>query len=605
MSRLASLGSIRAGKVLAPITTVGILLAYKAQSENAVQAEQIVKPWSTPPVDSQLRSTPTSQLVNSWFVYTCCKIPWVVDNSPAILSTLSQIPVVSSLTMFAVKHTFFAQFVGGETAFDCLPTIRQLRRNQIGTLLNYSVEVSDEESHDQTDKPADSPEGQRKLQASRIEAEKKIAQTVNSIEVCGYEASLARKNNEHDIGSSWIALKFSGLMADPTVLERASNTILALRAAQPDATSSTYYPGTPTDRELELMTAKGNTTLILPNISNGVSTSDLEALRLLHKDMRTILNKARHSGVRVIIDAEYSWYQPAIDAFQTILSLEYNKTPSQPSSSLLGSTSTTGSFSSSWIGKLGFELPSSSTKNADTVEIPVTAESWPNVQPLVYGTYQAYLRRNPEHMRHSYIHAKANGYSLGVKLVRGAYHGVESDRWRQHPVYASTGPEPVWQQKPETDDCFDSGLDWLLDHVQSDVASGTAVPTVGVIIASHNQESCAKVIAGLVDRKLAVGQVGPDGKTLLSVSQAVRDRVSMGQLYGMCDALTSSIANTFVPEGSPLVLKYVPWGGLQDVMPYLGRRAIENKTVLKGEGGASAETSRITRELKRRWFGIE
>lgn len=109
-------------------------------------------------------------------------------------------------TRFAIRHTFFAQFVGGETAFDCLPVIRQLRHSHIGTLLNYSVEVSDDEANG-----ASSGAGQSASQlalAKRIDAEKRIVQTVNAIEVCGYEAGLAKKDDEGEIGSNWIALKF-------------------------------------------------------------------------------------------------------------------------------------------------------------------------------------------------------------------------------------------------------------------------------------------------------------------------------------------------------------------------------------------------------------
>lgn len=73
----------------------------------------------------------------------------------------------------------------------------------------------------------------------------------------------------------------------------------------------------------------------------------------------------------------------------------------------------------------------------------------------------------------------------------------------------------------------------------------------------------------------------------------------------MSDALTNATAQTFVPGGAPLVLKYVPWGNLEEVMSYLGRRAIENKSVLSAEGGASAECARAWRELKWRWFGLE
>lgn len=73
----------------------------------------------------------------------------------------------------------------------------------------------------------------------------------------------------------------------------------------------------------------------------------------------------------------------------------------------------------------------------------------------------------------------------------------------------------------------------------------------------------------------------------------------------MSDPLTYSISTTFTSArgGSPLVLKYLPYGALGEVLPYLGRRAIENKTVLKGEGGAQAETHRAWAEIKRRYLG--
>jgi len=72
---------------------------------------------------------------------------------------------------------------------------------------------------------------------------------------------------------------------------------------------------------------------------------------------------------------------------------------------------------------------------------------------------------------------------------------------------------------------------------------------------------------------------------------------------GMCDTLTNATAATFSSRGAPLVFKYLPYGALSEVMPYLGRRAIENKAVLKGEGGAKEETERCKKELMRRWLG--
>lgn len=96
---------------------------------------------------------------------------------------------------------------------------------------------------------------------------------------------------------------------------------------------------------------------------------------------------------------------------------------------------------------------------------------------------------------------------------------------------------------------------------------------------------------------------------------------------GMSDDLTSWIASRFSSDGAPMVLKYVrllffallqnpplnphsyflryvPYGALAQVMPYLSRRAIENKSVLSGERGAKLEADQAWGELSRRWFGL-
>lgn len=259
-------------------------------------------------------------------------------------------------------------------------------------------------------------------------------------------------------------------------------------------------------------------------------------------------------------------------------------------------------------------------------------------------------------MIESLAHAKLDGYSLGIKMVRGAYHDQELARWDDKSssttFRAPLRAAPVWQTKPETDACYDAGIDILLDALLEDVkTSGKkgGLPRVGVIFATHNPESVRKVVGGMVRRKLATSRVKDEDwlrvAEVLDVGSEVRKRVIMGQLYGqscllsvslfafgearnsvlsqkltllhplprliccfvagMCDTLTNATSATFSPNGSPLVLKYVPYGALSEVLPYLGRRAIENKTVMAGEGGAKAETERAKKELTRRWFGWE
>ncbi len=70
---------------------------------------------------------------------------------------------------------------------------------------------------------------------------------------------------------------------------------------------------------------------------------------------------------------------------------------------------------------------------------------------------------------------------------------------------------------------------------------------------------------------------------------------------GMADELTETVAEGFVADGGvPLTLKYLPYGKLSEVLPYLGRRAVENKALLTGESGAAAERNRVVQEIKRR-----
>lgn len=208
-------------------------------------------------------------------------------------------------------------------------------------------------------------------------------------------------------------------------------------------------------------------------------------------------------------------------------------------------------------------------------------------------------------MKFALAHAKANDYAIGFKLVRGAYHGQETQRWIS---LGLPGPEPVWSVKPETDKCFNDSVEWIMDLIAEDVKTKgkNGAPTVAAMIGTHNAESASRIIAGLKTRGLAT-EVGPEdadnaGKLLVDVE--ARKRISIGQLFGMCDDLTSSVTAAFVPNsGSPMAFKYMPFGALEQVMPYLGRRAVENKSVL-ADGGAVAETNRAARELKRRWFGI-
>ena len=181
----------------------------------------------------------------------------------------------------------------------------------------------------------------------------------------------------------------------------------------------------------------------------------------------------------------------------------------------------------------------------------------PSVQPLVYNTYQAYLRRNEAHLVESLRVAKSNGFALGVKLVRGAYHPHEtaahiaahsmaqSTKKAKDPHSLSISPDalpPVWSTKDETDACYNKCANILLDAVAEDVQrkerkswfgrdEGTKTPLVGVLFGTHNWGSCRIILQQLVAKGLARAD-GDAPDAIVTIGDEITERVALAQLYG-------------------------------------------------------------------------
>eukprot|EP00741_Cyanophora_paradoxa_P009691 tig00001600_g9389.t1 len=188
-------------------------------------------------------------------------------------------------------------------------------------------------------------------------------------------------------------------------------------------------------------------------------------------------------------------------------------------------------------------------------------ERYNRERPLIYTTYQMYLKDAPARLRLGLQQARERGFHLGAKLVRGAY--IVSERERA----ARRGdPSPCWGTIEETHAAYDEGVELMLRN--ADVAA--------VCLASHNRRSVQKAVALM--REVGIG--AGDG------------RVQFAQLFSMADYLSLSLG-----KGGFSVSKYVPFGPVGDVIPYLLRRIQENKDVL---GGTQLERNLIHAELKRR-----
>lgn len=181
--------------------------------------------------------------------------------------------------------------------------------------------------------------------------------------------------------------------------------------------------------------------------------------------------------------------------------------------------------------------------------------------PLIYNTIQLYRRDRLEFLKASHKKAKENGYFLAVKLVRGAY--MEKERERAEEM---NYPSPIQPDKAATDRDFDAAIDFCLDHVDE----------IAFVAGTHNEESVCKLAEKLHEKKIKHNH----------------NHVFFSQLYGMSDNLSYVLA-----KHDYNVSKYVPYGAVKDVIPYLTRRAQENSSVA---GQVSRELDLIKKELKRR-----
>ncbi|WP_223034500.1 proline dehydrogenase family protein [Hanstruepera marina] len=217
---------------------------------------------------------------------------------------------------------------------------------------------------------------------------------------------------------------------------------------------------------------------------------------------------AKENDVEILIDAEESWMQDAADDLVTDMMRKYNTD-----------------------------------------------------QTIVYNTLQMYRHDRMDFLKQQHELAKKESFSLGYKIVRGAYMEKENDR-----ALEKGYPTPICESKQATDINFNAAAKYILDHLD----------TISLFAGTHNEES-SYLIMDMMDEK---GIAKND------------NRVWFGQLFGMSDNISFNLAHYGYN-----VAKYVPFGPVKDVMPYLIRRAEENTSVA---GQTGRELALIKREKERR-----
>ncbi|MBY0543343.1 MAG: proline dehydrogenase family protein [Sphingobacteriaceae bacterium] len=180
---------------------------------------------------------------------------------------------------------------------------------------------------------------------------------------------------------------------------------------------------------------------------------------------------------------------------------------------------------------------------------------------IVYNTYQMYRHDKLADLKADYLIAKETGFILGVKMVRGAY--MEKERKR---ALEMGYPSPIQPDKKSTDRDYDESLRFCIENIAQ----------IGIVCGTHNEDS-SRLLTELIDQNHIPHN---------------HPHIYFAQLLGMSDNLSFNLS-----DAGYNVAKYVPYGPIKAVMPYLFRRAQENTSVA---GQTGRELGLISKEKARR-----
>lgn len=503
-------------------------------------------------------------------------MPWLVKTSPDLLEFAEKVHL-HPIAYAVIKRTFFKHFcgtvyhsvtldtrsleteigtrtspLGGEDLAEMVPTMEVFKKAHVGSILDLALE-------------ADVDEASLTGAAAHEQCKKVAQQFRDSIDIASQTSG------------NFIALKITALLP-VSILLSWSNTVLLLQKAFNDASPdkegrlavdmlqgalSAIFPGLTGDTGKKLLAQadsdgdgfvdwidmtdffslyneSASRALIRPQLvpqtpdNPLITEEELDTVRLLRPDIDGVGQYAKEKSVRVMVDAEQTYFQPAIDDFALNLAKLLNNPLSDDGAS---------------------------TPNAVR-------------GPLIYNTYQLYLRDAYARMILDLRRAERNKYAFGVKIVRGAY--MHSERERATEIGIS---DPIQPTLAATHAAYNAAIDYLVDKIQP----GRPERPLAFVVASHN----AKSIRHTRDAMRAKG--------IPSSEHAV----AFAQLMGMQDGTTHALA-----AAGHKVFKYIPYGPIAVTIPYLQRRALENADVLNSEGGIAQDRAEIAKELALRFGRI-
>ncbi|XP_066465764.1 proline dehydrogenase 1, mitochondrial [Tiliqua scincoides] len=592
-----SLALLRAARVLAlrscPRSATAAAPAPAAPERlaaGAADAPSRPSPQQEPPpppavdfADAQeaFRSKSSGELARGLLVLGLCSLGPLVQHAEQLMN-LSRKLLGQHLFEKLMKVTFYGQFVAGEDQEAIKPLIQHNRAHGVGSVLDYSVEedlTTEEAAKKELDSCTSAFEKETgKQREKRYSAHRRFGDRRDGVisartyfyadeAKCDRHMDTFLKCIEASGGSSedgfsavkltalgrpQFLLQFSevlvkwrrffhqlaaeqgkvGLAALETKLEveKLQETLAKLGIAT-KAESQQWFAGeklglsgtvdlldwnslidTRTEISKLLLVPNMQTGQLEPLLSRFTQEEEMQMKRMLQR-MDILAKKAVQVGVRLMVDAEQTYFQPAISR----LTLEMQRR---------------------------FNLE----------------------KAAIFNTYQCYLKDAYDNVTVDVELSRRESWHFGAKLVRGAY--MEQERTRAAEVGYEDPINPTYEK---TSEMYHRCLDYILEEIRYNWKAN-------VMVASHNEDTVKFTL-----RRMAELGIHPSEK-----------KIYFGQLLGMCDQITFPLGQAGFP-----VYKYVPYGPVNEVLPYLSRRAQENRGFMKR---ARDEQNLLWTELKRRLF---
>ncbi|XP_020592378.1 proline dehydrogenase 2, mitochondrial-like [Phalaenopsis equestris] len=415
----------------------------------------------------------TGELVRSLAVLYPMAMGTVVDVGMAVMRSkvVEENWAARMAVMGAVRRTVYRQFCAGENGEEAARTLRALWKGGMRGILDYGLE--------------DAPDG--------AACDRNLAGFLSTVDMT---ASLPPSS------VSFACVKITAI-SPINLLERLSD-LLRWERKDPSFHLPWKNPSLPIFSDTSPF-------YHTPAAPAPLTLEEERELHLSHKRLATLCHRCSAANLPLLVDAEYTSVQPAIDHFVYAAALEFNK----------------------------------------------------DERPIIYGTIQTYLKDSKERLFQAVEAAEMAGISIGFKLVRGAYLS------REIALSSSLGmASPIHGSIQDTHNCFDECAAFMIEK--------SAKGSCSAVLATHNLESGKKAAAKAEELGMGRGE----------------EKLQFAQLMGMADGLSLGLTSAGFR-----VSKYLPFGPVEQVMPYLLRRAEENRGFFST---SSIDRELMSKELRRR-----